>query len=175
MLFVFNVNFLVAQTEKGNLLGGGNASVNYNFFKFKLGGNNHYIKSYSIGLNPSVGYFVADRFTIGGVFGLSVSKYDDNPAALDERYGVFSRYYLKNNFFTQAAVATRVLSDPFADQRLDTELNLAIGYAYFVNKSIAFEPNASVVFKNGYNFRFALGFQMYFAREDFKRNKRLQF
>lgn len=56
LLFLFCFSFSAAQTEKGSLLLGGSASMNFNIEP---------ASSFSLRVNPSLGIFVVDRLAIG--------------------------------------------------------------------------------------------------------------
>ena len=159
-LSVASVN---AQTEKGTYLLGGGAT-------FQTTDGESYFS-----LNPNVGYFVANNFAVGARANL-VFVDDANSYSI----GPFARYYFggKSAGTTSGTTASSsTVGGKFFGQaglnvgggkNSDTELGvgLGVGYAFFLNKSIALET-AAYYDKNGERkgtFTVGVGFQIHLSR-----------
>ena len=152
-----------AQTERGTYLLGGGASF------ATTDGQSLFV------LNPNIGYFVANNFAVGAranvVFVEDANSYSIGP---------FARYYFGGKsaattsgttassgttggkFFGQAGINVG------GGKNSDTELGvgLGLGYAFFLNRSIALET-AAYYDKNGERegtFTVGVGFQIHLSR-----------
>ncbi len=135
-----------AQTEKGKTILGG--SVSYDYSKVKDADT----EGHSLGILPSVGFFVSDNFAIGTGIGYS---YEENTAAASvfggDKLNVFSvapfaRLYKGDGnfkFFGQLSVPMGWGSAKEGDDKLgNTErygVELAPGFAYFPTDKIGIE------------------------------------
>ena len=161
-LVMFAATAAGAQTDKGDLMVGGNAGFRTN-------------KGYSdITLSPNVGYFFGNNFAAGANLNLSFNKTGDVKTTT-LGLGPFARYYIGHRNFTPfAVVETNYLLSNTKDAT--TKLNSSgvgflagIGGAAFINQSVAFETIAgynhsslSGTVSNGFSLRF--GFQVYLTR-----------
>jgi hypothetical protein len=159
-----------AQTEKGNWLLGGNASLNANTNS----------GSYTIiQLSPLIGGFVANKFAVGASIPLSYYK---------DRYGKitsfglmpFVRYYFatteKYSLFGHAAFgferATIKYNSGYyygREQNSNSTSGIVgLGYTYFLNKSIGLEGLFNYNWIGGdnsdSNIGLNVGFQIYFGK-----------
>ena len=154
-LSVVVVPFAMAQTEKGRVMIGGNASFDMNDDRVTTSTGIRHISRYTeFTFNPNVGYFFT-RGLVGGV-GLNflTSKHEpENDLGLGavKSTGIsvapFARYYLRNGLFGVASVEfgtqKTTISTDIGDQDQEYDTNgwqAGIGYAIFLNKNIALEP-----------------------------------
>jgi len=163
LAFVFAGFMANAQTEKGNFLVGGQASLSLgsvDYFNSSLEEKTGVL--FDLGLYPTVGFFVADRFSIGGRITGALNKFPEQDINGNLTVGPFVRYYLKNNIFGQADVGVG-----FQDG-INLNVGLGAGYAHFINNNIAIEPIATVAFNDGVRVNILAGFQLYFSRGELK-------
>ena len=92
-----------------------------------------FVRQYSI--NPTVGYFLTDRFALGVNAGIG-----EDGTQRATSIGVFGRCYVKNtgklNIFSQLSVSSNKLEVGKANVTT-TNANVGIGANYFVSKKIA--------------------------------------
>lgn len=135
-----------AQTEKGKTILGGN--VSYDYSKVKDADT----EGHSLGIQPTVGFFVSDNFAVGTGIGYS---YEENTAAAavvgGDKLNVFSvtpfaRLYKGDGdfkFFGQVSVPMGWGSAKDGDDKTgNTErygVELAPGFAYFPTEKIGIE------------------------------------
>ncbi|MGB8194436.1 MAG: outer membrane beta-barrel protein [Chitinophagaceae bacterium] len=152
---------VMAQTDQGNWLVGGNFNLNT--------ANN----STSIGLNPTAGYFIINNLAIGGTIALQYEKFGENKSTTFG-IGPLARYYFgKTNIKPFLNGELTFISEKFKfplGTNTENGLNyfLGLGIAAFLNENVALEGIA------GYNhtkindagdgdggFAFRVGFQVY--------------
>ncbi|WP_432708084.1 outer membrane beta-barrel protein [Pedobacter sp.] len=137
-----------AQTEKGNVLVGGNVGFNTS----KTDGADKSDVNFKV--VPSVGYFVADNFAIGTGVGYNYNK-QVSRNNLNQAFEVspFGRYYVDLNdnfkFFGQLAVPMAFGNNKYVDANGNTGdklatttnigVNLAPGFAYYPSKKVGIE------------------------------------
>jgi len=144
---------LQAQTERGNLLLGGNAGLNL----YKADGQGKY--SFNLDLNPKVGFFLVDNLAVGAqVWGDIRKRAGINGVNSQILFGPFGRYYF-HNLFLEANVGVYD-RDVFA--------GMGLGYAFFVTNNVAIEPIANARFSDGIEFNFLVGFQLYFTADELR-------
>ncbi|SKB37602.1 Outer membrane protein beta-barrel domain-containing protein [Parapedobacter luteus] len=136
-----------AQTEKGKFILGGNVSYDYTSVK------DADIDSHSLGIIPSVGYFVSDNFAVGTGIGYA---YEKNTAGADvfsssntvHAFSVapFARLYKGDSnfkFFGQLSVPMAWGTAKADDTKLGNiesyGVELAPGFAYFPTSKIGIE------------------------------------
>ncbi|QHT66843.1 outer membrane beta-barrel protein [Rhodocytophaga rosea] len=162
-----------AQTEKGTLLLGGNASMSFNSQMSN--------KSFGVSIYPQVGFFVANKFALGANVSLGYSSYDVNSFRSGSiGIGPFVRYYLgagKAIPFLEARGGWNhyqsKYKEPNGTTRKDRQNSgyggLGLGLAYFLTPTIGLESLLSydLYRQNSYTNRalnLRIGFQIYFSR-----------
>ena len=156
LLLTFSFNSF-SQIEKNTLMIWGSASFDNQHTKST---NN---TSTSLKINPQFGFFFADNFAVGAVFGInnfgSVKSWSASP---------FVRYYLKYLFTEVSYGLKRETIGDFSDN--SSVLKGSIGYAVFLNDNVALEPSLyySQNFAGGKtygsNYGIQLGLQIYLNR-----------
>ncbi len=159
-----------AQTEKGNILLGGNVGFNSS----KIDGANKSDVNFSI--MPTIGYFVSDNIALGTGVGYSYDKKVSNKN-LNQAFEVspFGRYYVglsdQFKFFGQLSVPmafgnNKLVNDQgeVADDQYQSTtnigINLAPGLAFYPTKKIGIELSV-----NG------LGYDHFTSKEELTGNK----
>ena len=143
-----------SQTEKGNVLLGGSASIS----KHSSSDNT------LITFLPNLGFFAAKNFALGSTLGYSKSNSTSNFSI-----GPFARAYFGSNenakLFVQGDFSYNALSRSGSTQTL-TGYGGRIGYAAFINNHTAleFSGNYSHLQDNGYILSFLIGFQIHFSK-----------
>lgn len=150
----------MAQTDKGDILIGGSLG-----FQTGEGSN-------SFNFDPNIGFFVGDNFALGGKIGFSSSKLGELKTTTFG-IGPFARYYFGSTS-TKPFLITEVdfLSTSFKTDGVKTNSSgigwlLGLGFAAFINESIAVEGVSGYnysKFKNTNSsggFALRLGFQVY--------------
>jgi len=151
-----------AQTRKGTVLLGAGSQL-----------SNQTITDYTI--TPKVGYFVQDGIAIGALINFQSDNVDKKAYELNNstaEIGVFSRYYVSNNLFTEVALSSKSVSteswetisqsgydnqgNPLEDTKEVVEnsdkslnFNLGLGYTIVWREHFAVEPYMNLVFVNG--------------------------
>lgn len=139
---------LIGQTEKGNLLIGGNGGLNLH----KPDGQEK--MNFNMSLSPKIGLFLIDNLAIGAQVLGAVRKTGGQEGVNSTLYiGPFARYYLHNLF----------LEANFGLNRGDFDAGLGLGYAFFVTPNVAIEPIAQANLLNGFDLNVLVGFQLYFS------------
>ncbi|MCU0335840.1 MAG: outer membrane beta-barrel protein [Chitinophagaceae bacterium] len=163
-----------AQTEKKSVLVGGGIALRTgegsNQFQF----------------NPTVGYFFADNFTLGGTLSFNSQKLGQVRSS-EFGIGPFARYYFGNantkpfvvGEFDFLSSKTKSSASSAEIKSNGTRFLIGLGFAAFVNETIAVEGVSGYSYSKfkdadgsgGFNLR--LGFGIYFNRQstrDLKRN-----
>ena len=178
---LFCAVFANAQTEKGNMIVGGDVSMDFATNKAESGGTSVDVgKTTSIEVSPQFGYFVMDRLAIGAELSYQNETFKPDGGGNDDTFslvalGPFAKYYLENGLFGQLNVG-------FGSAKFDNGVNetkysasawrLGLGYAAFLNEHIAVEPMLSYgsdVLKNkdtdvksiDNSFRISVGFTIF--------------
>jgi outer membrane protein len=164
LLFLLASVTLFSQVEKpitkGNFLIGGGASGNYNCNKSE----NDTLRHISVGINPSIGYFIIDGLAVG----LSISpSYSSNLGKNKQTsffcgFGPYLKYYTSSGFFVGATFyySTEIqnsnyfnsITDKFESNKNNSHglgFTPEVGYAYFINSKIAIETSLN------YNYYFS--------------------
>lgn len=171
---LFGINNASAQLQKGNLLVG--ASLGDIGLGLQSGNT-----SFSLSINPKLGYFIQDNIALGGEVDLGFAT-DNTGTVINYGVGAFGRYYFgqKNmvllkhaRFFGEASAGFSGLnSDPKgpigATNTNGLGLGAGPGLAYFITPNIGLETllkyDLTVGFGNATTYsRFGLkvGFQIY--------------
>lgn len=87
----------------------------------------------TIDVSPNLGYFIADDLAIGLSLNLSSVSVDGN-SSTDFGLGPFIRFYFADAIFAQVGANLGLGDREFVD------LELGIGYSWFVDNSVAIEP-----------------------------------
>lgn len=154
-VFIFLIGFGVshAQTERGNVLIGGNASLNL----YKISGQGKY--SYNLNLSPKAGFFLVDNLVVGAqLLGYIRNTPLNGNINSQILYGPFGRYYF-HNLFLESGIGVN---------GKDVYLGLGMGYAFFVNNNVAIEPTANVDLANDFAINIMIGFQLYFSVDELR-------
>lgn len=162
-------SFAHAQTEEKSVLVGGG-------FSLQTGSGNSQFT-----LNPTVGYFVADNFLVGGTLAFNTQKLG-TVKTTEFGIGPFARYYFGNTNtkpflvgeFDFLSSKTKQTSTSNEIKNNGTRFLIGLGFAAFVNETVAVEGVSGYSFskfKNvdgngGFNLR--LGFGIYFNRRSAK-------
>ncbi|UOQ73605.1 outer membrane beta-barrel protein [Hymenobacter cellulosilyticus] len=175
-----------AQTEKGSLMVGTSLSqLSYNTAR---GG---YAKEFSIGITPTVGFFVVNRLALGAEVNLAYSllRYKDYASTksnvFDYRVAPFARYYVveaeKHKFFGQASYGITGFTARTTDELQNSferkskgdyrTLGVSVGYDYFISPMVALEVqpyyrrNSTQLQGTGINnWGISVGFQIFFPK-----------
>jgi hypothetical protein len=168
-----------AQTEKGSLLLGGNAGMN-----FSSQPNN---KHFSASVSPRVGVFVANRLALGATVPVNYSSSEINSFRyFNIGIGPFVRYYMgagKAVPFLEARGGLNFsryrYEEPGGIERKETQNyrygGLGLGLAYFITPSIGLESilsydanrsssSNSMGSNTSGQLNLNIGFQIYFSR-----------
>jgi len=151
-----------AQTRKGTvLLGAGSSLTESGWMDLKI--------------TPKVGYFVQDGVAVGAMINFSNETEDKTAYELsnsESSIGVFARYYVSNNLFSEVGLSSVSKSDELygdiksvgtnngnqvevTDTRVIEEstssmdINLGVGYTIVWREHFAIEPFVNLVFSNG--------------------------
>ena len=151
-----------AQTRKGTVLLGAGSQLSDSEWT-------------SLAITPKVGYFVQDGIAIGALINFQSDNVDKKAYELNSsiaEIGVFSRYYVSNNLFTEVALSSKSESteswetisqsgfdnqgNPLEDteevvENSDKSLNFSLGLGYTIvwREHFAVEPYMNLVFVNG--------------------------
>lgn len=157
LLLSFSFNSF-SQIEKNTWMIGGSASFDNQHTKST---NN---TSTSLKINPQFGFFFADNFAVGALFGVNNSKNFRSWSV-----SPFVRYYLK---YLYAEVAYGFQQHKFVNYSTNNQsvLNGSIGYAIFLNDNVALEP--SLYYSQGFadgktygsSYGLQIGLQIYLNR-----------
>ncbi|HSF44952.1 MAG TPA: outer membrane beta-barrel protein [Chitinophagaceae bacterium] len=153
-----------AQTEKGNLMVGGQLNLNTNEdgseFRF----------------NPQLGYFFANNFAAGGQFSFDFSK-AGNVRVNEFGIGPFARYYFgKGQTKPFLVSAADYLSVSTKINNIEVNSNgwsflVGGGFAAFINRTVAIEGIIGYRYADYSNssgtggLNLSLGFQLYFGKD----------
>ena len=153
-----------AQTRKGTvLLGAGSSLTETGWMDLQI--------------TPKVGYFVQDGVAVGAMINFSNNNEDKTAYELsssESSIGVFARYYVSNNLFTEVGLssvskssealksvaqeATDAQGNPVTLPNVDKvveestssmDINLGMGYTIVWREHFAIEPFVNLVFSNG--------------------------
>ncbi len=157
---------LTAQTEQGNILMGANS--NAGFSVQSQDGLEDNVVNFS--LNAQGGYFIIDNLVGGLNLGFSSTSVGDFSGRTFS-IGPFARYYFENVFFGASFLAVNSKSDNNGANDFTsngTQVNLVLGYAAFLNNSVAIEPaltylNTGGDFGGVTGFGLNMGFTIYLA------------
>ncbi len=133
---VFGMFSLRAQTGQGNMIVGGTAG----FSSSRTGD----FKTSTVGLRPSLRYFVIDRLAIGADVTIAASNYDGSKSST-LGIGPSVRYYFTAEqpmaFFGEAGFNFSLLSysSDFIDDTNSAGINFGVGGDYFLNDHVAIE------------------------------------
>lgn len=171
LLFTFATLAASAQTDKGTIMTGGQVSFRTikNASNFKL--------------NPNFGYFVGDNLALGGNINFDFAK--QGPVSSNAfGLGPFVRYY----FGKSDAKPFVVFNADYLTQTIKTSTAkistsgygflMGLGFAAFLNRSVAVEGIAGYNYQDYTNsqgaggFSLSLGFQLYFNNDVVKDLKR---
>lgn len=152
-----------AQIQKGNLMVGGNLAD----IDFGLGN----ASSFSISVEPKLGYFIEDNVVIGGYVNLGFQTVKNAGETYNYGVGAFGRYYfgkdqveslLKHGrFFAEANIGIGGQNGT----PVGLDIGFGPGYAYFITPNVALEALLKYRGKFGVGanngLHFGLGFQIY--------------
>lgn len=156
---------LSAQTEQGKILLGASSNSGLSF-QSQDGIEDNLV---SFSLNVGGGYFVIDNLAAGLNLGFSTSSQGDF-SGTSLSIGPFARYYFDNVFFGANFSFTNSNSDNGTNDfsANGSQLGLELGYAAFLNNSVAIEPaityfNTGGDFDGLTGFALSIGFSIYLA------------
>ncbi|MEZ5029867.1 MAG: hypothetical protein R2787_00560 [Saprospiraceae bacterium] len=92
-----------------------------------------------ITIAPNVGYFVIDNLGIGLNLSFTNTSFGDN-GVTDIGVGPYARYYVYQGLFPQVGVSYMSSKVKDQDAVTQTDINLGVGYSFFLNNSVAIEP-----------------------------------
>jgi len=151
-----------AQTRKGTVLLGAGSQLSDSEWT-------------TLAITPKVGYFVQDGIAIGALINFQSDNVDKKAYELNNstaEIGVFSRYYVSNNLFTEVALSSKSVSSESWElieqyvtengnttledvnevvENSDKTLNFKLGLGYTIvwREHFAVEPYMNLVFMNG--------------------------
>jgi hypothetical protein len=153
-----------AQTDKGNIMVGGQLALSTN----KDGSDFRF--------NPQFGYFVAKNFAVGGEMNFDFSK--SGTIRVNEfGVGPFARYYFGKSqtkpFLVTSAdyISTTTKFNNQKSSSTGWSLLAGAGFAAFLNRTVAVEGIVGYRYANYSNtegtggLNLSLGFQLYFGKE----------
>ncbi len=156
-----------AQITKGNWMVGGSGS----FYSANLKDQNTDSKTIGLELRPNVGYFLADKFTIGISPLFGYGKPEKNSSVINYGIGLYTRYYLLDpektvNILTHVGYS---YSRSNNSEYKSTSLDLRAGPAIYFNSSVALEMtlnyNSNKQSSTTYNIlSIGLGFQIHLEK-----------
>lgn len=123
----------------------------------------------SLLIAPNIGYFVMDNLGIGLNLGFGrFSQGDLSSTAIG--IGPYARYYVYQGLFPQVGIMYNSVKFEDEDAVTATDINLGIGYSFFVNNSIAIEPMLGYTIGGGddpktNSFGLMIGVQAFLGRE----------
>jgi outer membrane protein len=123
----------------------------------------------TIYLNPNVGYFIMDNLGVGLRLGFQNNSFGD-ASSTGFGIGAMARYYVFQGLFPQVGFmynSFKVKDGP--DAATDTDINLGLGYSFFLNNSVALEPqlyyNINSEEANGNTLGLSIGLQIFLGRD----------
>lgn len=130
-----------AQTQKGYWMAGGN----FGGFTYASSGADN--RSYNFNVNPTLGYFVAPRFAVGGLLSVGISGVKSVEGSMSStfNYGLspFARYYFGNDerdkYFVQGKFNTGGLKQTYLSPTSYIGYGLGVGYDHFFVTAVALE------------------------------------
>ena len=128
--FICCSTFVSAQIEKGNYILGGSAGIENISSSF---GNASRYNVTTINIHPMYGSFISDRFLIGTSVNLTYDNIGKGYYIV--KAGPIIRYYF-NNIFLQSDYSFGIPATGYFEH----DIYVRLGYAYFINESIAIEP-----------------------------------
>jgi outer membrane protein len=156
---------IIAQSEyrsalqKGSVLAGGGLSMGFGNqkeeFKYQSGSSTDETTKNSFSLNPTVGFFIANGFSLGLSVDLTSEtlkdKSDDSKYTLTQyALGPVMRYYTKAGtfFFGDFAFGKAIYKSTYTGGSNEEDANrtlwkVGIGHAIFLNEHVALEPSVS--------------------------------
>jgi hypothetical protein len=166
----FIVNFSFGQIEKpitkGHLLLGGSLAIDFEKMKEydQSGGSSSQTIYYTDGITFTTdlysGYFILNQLALGLKTDISTSSIQQYSSVNEEKskhsyhnagIGPFVRYYTKQGVFVEtfASLAFWKTSDPnVSSSWKNYSYGIGIGYSWFINPSIAIEPQVKYVHQN---------------------------
>lgn len=126
--------FTQAQTvNAGAWMVGGQAG----FVSAKVDGADDAVNVFTV--SPNIGYFVIDNLGIGLNLGITNTSFGDFSNTV---FGVgpYARYYVFQGLFPQVGIHYTSDKDKDQDAETMTDINLGVGYSFFLNNSVAVEP-----------------------------------
>ena len=163
-IFIFTLLFFIivnskSQTNKGDFLLGGGASIGFSSEDFHFS------------LNPNVGYFFTKKSCLGGVMPIIFMGSGNYYIGLSPFY----RYYLgnsdKSQFFvlTQINIIKKSSNIGIANQGLIT---LGIGNVWFVHENLGLEAKlVGDISEDNFNIEIRFGFQIYLQKNNKKQKE----
>ncbi len=167
LLFILCSCTLFAQYQQSTLMVGGTGGLN-----ITSTGNN---SVFSVGLNPSIGVFIADQAALGGILRFTVAT-SDGSTATNFGIGPFVRYYLDDAestdrpFFLTANLGyenASISGDFFDSSDGGLFAGGGVGLSFFVTDSVAIDGILGVNYSGladattvGVNF----GFQVFLSK-----------
>ena len=120
-------------------------------------------------ISPNIGYFIIDNLGIGLNVGFASLSQGDNSATVIG-IGPYARYYVFQGLFPQVGIMYNSTKVDDFDAVTGTDINLGVGYSFFVNNSIAIEPMLGYTIGGGddpktNSFGLMIGVQAFLGRE----------
>ena len=109
------------------------------------------LNTFSLSLSPGFGYFVIDNMAIG--LNTSFGYTNLGPEAYSVGLGPYAKYYFKNGLFLKAELGYNLLHGLgygySGNKQKEYSMMPGIGYAFFLNSKVSFEPSVSYKYING--------------------------
>ncbi|MGD0757131.1 MAG: hypothetical protein ABR927_18965 [Bacteroidales bacterium] len=138
---------------KGNMILVGGGTILFNKVQSTYGTNTSNTSIFTISLSPGFGYFIVNNLAIG--LNTSISYYKQSST---KYYGLGAgptiRYYFNNGLFIKAETSFSFIHglDSNSSRQKSYSLVPGVGYAFFINQKVAFEPCLSYIyFHNNYS------------------------
>lgn len=115
-------------------------------------------------INAKAGYFFMDNLAAGALINYVSISGGGSDVSLTG-IGLFARYYIQGKFFLGAGFQSLSTSSGGTSGPNITQIPLEAGYAFFLTKSVAFEPALNFTSYNGGSiFGVNLGFSVFLGR-----------
>ena len=147
-----------AQTRKGTVLLGAGSQMSDSEWT-------------TLAITPKVGYFVQDGVAIGALINFSNDNVDKNTYELNSsvaEIGVFGRYYVSNNLFTEVSLSSETVSNESWETIEKYAQVFTDGLPQFDdagNPEMAFQEVDEVVENSDKSLNFNLGLRLYYCLE----------
>lgn len=133
LLLVLGLQSLISQTEKGHCLIGGSI--------YGSKGLSNSNKNFTLGVQPSLGFFVADNLAIGASLSFNMSTAPNTPNFYGYGLGPLARYYVGGGKIKPFVSASAMYVGSNYDGQTSNGFNFdgGVGVAFFVTDNVAID------------------------------------